>query len=265
MAEDLTPAIKSDVTSSEYSSLVDDDPTPLANDLTVISTEPLLAPLQLGQRQQPSELGRTLIGQQLGDIRLEEFVGGGGMGAVFRGTDTRLHRTVAVKVLVAPHGRATPIRMAALRSRPAAPPGSIIRISPASTMSARSAARAISSSSTSRAGTSRSGSGERSVSACRCAELHAADADALMHAWQRDVVHRDIKPSNILLTPDGQAKLVDMGLARLEQADATEHELHHQRRDARYVRLHVAGTGPRPARPTCAATSIRSAARSTSC
>jgi serine/threonine protein kinase len=49
--------------------------------------------------------------------------------------------------------------------------------------------------------------------------------DALMHAWQRDVVHRDIKPSNILLTPDGQAKLVDMGLALVEPADATEHEL----------------------------------------
>ena len=50
-------------------------------------------------------------------------------------------------------------------------------------------------------------------------------ADALMHAWQRDVVHRDIKPSNILLTPEGQAKLVDMGLARVEQADPAEHEL----------------------------------------
>jgi serine/threonine-protein kinase len=50
-------------------------------------------------------------------------------------------------------------------------------------------------------------------------------ADALAHAWQRDVVHRDIKPSNILLTPEGQAKLVDMGLARFDEHEPVEQEL----------------------------------------
>jgi serine/threonine protein kinase len=50
-------------------------------------------------------------------------------------------------------------------------------------------------------------------------------ADALMHAWQRDVVHRDIKPSNVLLTPEGQAKLVDMGLARFDEGEPNEPEM----------------------------------------
>ncbi|HPM80509.1 MAG TPA: protein kinase, partial [Candidatus Anammoximicrobium sp.] len=41
----------------------------------------------------------SLEGMCLGHFRLEEFVGGGGMGSVFRGTDLRLGRTVAIKVL----------------------------------------------------------------------------------------------------------------------------------------------------------------------
>src|ERR1043165_1231909 len=39
-------------------------------------------------------------------------------------------------------------------------------------------------------------------------------ATGLEHAATRGVVHRDVKPSNIIVSPTGQAKLVDMGLAR---------------------------------------------------
>ena len=49
--------------------------------------------------------------------------------------------------------------------------------------------------------------------------------DALAHAHQRNLIHRDVKPKNILLTPQGVAKLTDLGLARaMDDKEAAESE-----------------------------------------
>ena len=56
-------------------------------------------------------------------------------------------------------------------------------------------------------------------------EIGMQMCDALAHAHKRGLVHRDVKPKNILLTPQGIAKLTDLGLAReVDDKQAAESE-----------------------------------------
>src|SRR5262249_50384992 len=73
-------------------------PPPHPDQPTVITKTPVLPKYPLAGLH-PQDMGRMLEGESLGHFELLEYVGGGGMGAVFRAIDTMLSRTVAVKVL----------------------------------------------------------------------------------------------------------------------------------------------------------------------
>lgn len=205
--------------SSEGASRESPVSTGVGDEATVISRQP---PLPLGPLPAPALpqlLGQTLVGTRLGHYELTEFVGGGGMGAVFRATDTRLGRTVAVKVLSRDHSDEETLRRFRNEAQSAA------------RLDHPNIARVYD------VGEDRGwnfivfefieGVNLRDrVQSAGPLELEEAllyvlqVAEALEHASSRDVVHRDIKPSNVLVTASGQVKLVDMGLARLHQVEA---------------------------------------------
>ncbi|HET9497243.1 MAG TPA: serine/threonine-protein kinase [Candidatus Limnocylindria bacterium] len=62
---------------------------------------------------------------------------------------------------------------------------------------------------------------ERILPPRAAARIGAEIAEALEHAHERGVIHRDVKAANVLLGPDGEARLVDFGIARLLADEAT--------------------------------------------
>jgi len=202
-----------------------DLPDPLESDVTVIASTSSITPHNYPSGLTSRELAHALRGEMLGHFLLQEFIGGGGMGVVFKALDTTLDRIVAVKV-VASHL----VDNEDLQRRFLVEAQSTARLDHPNIARVHYIGR------------DRGlpyivfeyieGTNVRDLVAER-GPLPMAEAisyvyqiaHALAHAWQRDVVHRDIKPSNILVTLDGQAKLVDMGLARLRQIDEPDNEL----------------------------------------
>ena len=159
-------------------------------------------------------------GQVLGQYELQELLGRGGMGAVYRAYQRTLKRAVAVKVL--PASLATDPDYVARFTREAETAASlehphiipiydygveggtsyiVMRLLTGGTLSERMAQREA--------------SGQPLPSPGEIARMLLQIADAFDYAHRQGVIHRDVKPSNIMFDSHGNAFLVDFGIAKL--------------------------------------------------
>jgi eukaryotic-like serine/threonine-protein kinase len=167
-----------------------------------------------------------MVGTRLGPYEIEEAIGRGGMGEVYRACDTRLHRRVAIKTLP-PAATSDPdrrerfdreARAVAALSHPNIPaiydvgvhdqiPFLATEWLQGETLRDRLAA------------------GPLPPTDARRFAIEIARALAAAHAHA--IVHRDLKPDNVFVTRDGHIKLLDFGIATEPDAPSDETHLAH--------------------------------------
>ncbi len=184
-----------------------------------------------------------MVGTTISHYEFLDKLGEGGMGVVYRGRDLNLGRQVALKVLIPATGD-SPDRQARFiqeaRAASSLNHPNIITIYEIVTTGDRDCivmelvrgetlADIIS-------------RGRLAVVDCLKTAMQVADALAAAHTI--GIVHRDLKPANVMVTPEGLAKVLDFGLAKLGQGDAA---LDFGESDAT-MSIHLAGNGrPRTA------------------
>ena len=159
-----------------------------------------------------------ISGKKLGPYEIQEAIGAGGMGEVYRAHDSRLERVVAIKVLP-PSFSADRDRLQrfAQEARAAAAlnhPGILSIFDIGDDHGAPYVVSELLEGETLR---DRLRSGALPLR--KAIDYALQIAKGLAAAHEKGIVHRDLKPENLFLTNDGRAKILDFGLAKLTQPD----------------------------------------------
>src|SRR5918993_1069009 len=161
---------------------------------------------------------RFATGARLGPFEVLDPLGVGGMGEVYRARDTRLERTVAIKLLPSDLAAASGRRVERFRQEARA----IARITHPNICTLHDVGEDGSAIFLVMEYVEGATLAEQlqhgAVPLARALGVAIGIADALDHAHRNGVVHRDLKPANIMLTRDS-VKLLDFGLAKLTQDD----------------------------------------------
>jgi eukaryotic-like serine/threonine-protein kinase len=166
----------------------------------------------------------VMPGDRLEHFELIEYVGGGGMGRVYRALDTRLARTVALKIL--PPDQATDAE-SVWRFRNEAQAAARLdheNIARVHYVGEDRGIHFIAFEFVEGDNVRRLVERKGPLPLEEAVSYTLQTADALAHADARRIVHRDIKPSNILIALGGRVKLIDMGLARLRHMEPASEE-----------------------------------------
>jgi serine/threonine protein kinase/tetratricopeptide (TPR) repeat protein len=154
-------------------------------------------------------------GKSIAHYKVQERLGEGGMGVVYKAEDTKLKRTVALKFLPSEVMRDKDARERFIQEAQAAAaldhPNicTIYEINESEGQTFISMAFIKGQSLKEKIG-----SGPLKVD--EALDIAIQVAEGLQEAHEKGIVHRDIKPGNVMLTEKGQAKITDFGLAKLE-------------------------------------------------